>query len=84
MVPSAELRPQVFPSERLLANGLARPQLRAELRQIANVRNAGSVLSLWVVTRRSWLASSPPCSAMARSRLITRHWVIHGSHHNRG
>jgi len=49
MVPPAEFRPPVLPSERLLANGLARPQLRAQLRRIANVRNAGSVISLWVL-----------------------------------
>jgi len=49
MVPPAELLPQVFPTERLLANGLARPELRGELRRIANVRNAASVMSIWVL-----------------------------------
>ena len=37
---------------------------------------------MWVVRRRSALADIPPCSATARRRLRTRHWVIHGSHQN--
>ncbi len=32
----------------------------------------------WVVSRRSLDRIIPPCSAMARSRLMTRHPVIQG------
>ena len=38
----------------------------------------------WVVRRRSPERVMPPCSAMARSRLITRHTVIHGASHSTG
>ena len=38
----------------------------------------------WVVRRRSVERSMPPCSAMARRRLSTRHTVIHGASHSSG
>ena len=47
MVPDVADRPDVLPSERLLANGMAIPALRAELRHIDNVRNAISVAAVW-------------------------------------
>ena len=47
MVPDAVDRPVVLPSERLLANGMAIPELRTDLRRIDNVRNAISVAAVW-------------------------------------
>ena len=47
MVPEAADRPDVLPSERLLANGMAIPALRDDLRRIDNVRNALSVAAVW-------------------------------------
>ena len=47
MVPDTADRPDVLPSERLQANGMAVPELRAELRRIDNVRNAVSVAAVW-------------------------------------
>ena len=47
IVPEAADRPDVLPSERLLANGMAIPALRADLRRIDNVRNAISVAAVW-------------------------------------
>ena len=47
MVPDAADRPDVLPSERLLANGMAIPELRADLRRIDNLRNAISVAAVW-------------------------------------
>ena len=38
----------------------------------------------WVVWRRSFDRAMPPCSAIERSRLMTRHTVIHGASQNRG
>ena len=38
----------------------------------------------WVVSRRSFDRVMPPCSAMERSRLITRHTVIQGASQSRG
>ena len=38
----------------------------------------------WVVWRRSFERVIPPCSAIERSRLITRHDVIHGPSHSSG
>lgn len=40
-------RPEVFPTDRLLSTGKARPELRAELRKIDDRRNAVSVVMLW-------------------------------------
>ena len=43
MVPEAADRPDVLPSERLLANGMAIPALRKDLRQIDNLGNAAHI-----------------------------------------
>ncbi len=47
MVPDASRRPEVFPTERLLDNGMCRPELRRDLRTIDDVRNALTVASVW-------------------------------------
>ena len=47
MVPDVTTRPSVFPTERLLENGMARPHLRQGLRRISNLRNAITVASVW-------------------------------------
>jgi fatty acid desaturase len=47
VVPSAEVLPDVLPTERLTASGLPVPELRTELRKIADLRNVGSVLLTW-------------------------------------
>ncbi len=47
MVPDLSARPDVLPSERLMANGMAVPEIRPALRHISNWRNAITVLSLW-------------------------------------
>src|SRR3546814_12943611 len=44
MVPSEDVLPDVLPTERLTATGMAAPELRAELRKIDDVRNVGTVL----------------------------------------
>jgi fatty acid desaturase len=49
MVADETSRPSVLPTERLLPNGMLRPELRAELRQIDDVRNAWSVVWLWIM-----------------------------------
>ena len=49
MVPAASARPDVLPTDRLLANGMAVPAIRPELRRIANGRNALTVAGLWVM-----------------------------------
>ena len=48
MVPPAESLPQVLPTDRLTESGMAVPELRAELRRIADVRNAGTVALAWL------------------------------------
>ena len=47
MVADAAARPDVLPTERLLPTGVARPELRADLRRIDDLRNLGSVAALW-------------------------------------
>jgi fatty acid desaturase len=47
MVPDISARPEVLPTDRLLPNGMAVPVIRAELRTIANARNACTVISVW-------------------------------------
>ncbi len=47
MVPPAEVLTDVLPTERLTASGMAVPEVRAELRRIADLRNVGTVLATW-------------------------------------
>jgi fatty acid desaturase len=48
MVPDAAVRPSVLPTDRLLASGKCRPELRQDLRRINDSRNALTVGGLWV------------------------------------
>ena len=48
MVADEAARPDVLPTDRLLDNGKARPELRADLRRIADGRNAVTVASVWL------------------------------------
>src|ERR1044072_8052366 len=48
MAPPADRLPDVLPTDRLLANGKAVPGIRAELRRIPNLRNAGNVVAVWL------------------------------------
>src|SRR6202035_1071266 len=47
MVPELSARPDVLPSDRLLANGMGIPEIRPSLRRIDNVRTAITVVSVW-------------------------------------
>jgi fatty acid desaturase len=47
MVPSEGVLPDVLPTDRLLANGMPVPEIRAELREIADLRNVGTVIATW-------------------------------------
>ena len=49
-----------------------------------NVRDHHDWRTEWVVARRSFDASIPPCSAIERRRLITRQTVRYGSTQNTG
>ena len=51
LVPPLESLPQVLPTDRLWANGMLRPELRADIRRIPNLRNAFAVAGTW-----AWLA----------------------------
>ena len=51
LVPAPEILPQVLPTERLLESGVLRPDLRADLRRIPDLRNAVAVTATW-----AWLA----------------------------
>jgi fatty acid desaturase len=50
MLPVPELLPDVLPTARLTAKGMAVPELRSSLRRISNLRNAWTVLSAWLQT----------------------------------
>jgi fatty acid desaturase len=50
MVPSADARPDVLPTDRLTASGMPVPQVREELRRIPNGRNVLNVVSVWLQT----------------------------------
>ncbi|MHB1712608.1 MAG: fatty acid desaturase [Acidimicrobiales bacterium] len=47
MVPDVAVRPSVLPTERLLANGMCRPEIRRDLRRIDDFRNVLTVIGLW-------------------------------------
>jgi len=57
MVPGPEALPQVLPTDRLLASGKAVPEVRAELRHVASVRNAFTVAALWLMIVALWAAA---------------------------
>jgi fatty acid desaturase len=48
MVPAEDLLPDVLPTDRLTESGMPVPELRADLRRIADVRNAGTVVATWL------------------------------------
>jgi fatty acid desaturase len=48
VVPPLSDRPDVFPTDRLLENGMCRPELRRSLRRIDGRRNALTVVVLWL------------------------------------
>ncbi len=50
MVPTEAARPDVLPTDRLSATGMALPELRAKYRTIADARNVVSVAGLWLAT----------------------------------
>ena len=50
LVPSLSELPNVLPSERLLANGMAIPELRRNFRKIENWRNVRAVTFAWLWT----------------------------------
>ena len=61
MVPDRAVLPDVLPTDRLLANGKAIPEIRSELRRVPNLRNAVTVVWLWAETLgtialAAWLA----------------------------
>ena len=47
VVPPVERLPDVLPTERLTESAMPVPELRAELRRIADLRNVGSVVLAW-------------------------------------
>ncbi len=47
MLPPEELLTDVLPTDRLTATGMPAPEIRAELRRIADLRNVGSILATW-------------------------------------
>lgn len=48
VVPSADVLPDVLPTDRLTASAMPVAELRTELRKIDDLRNVGSVLLTWV------------------------------------
>ncbi len=61
MVPDDSALPEVLPTERLQASGMAVPPIRAELRRIPNLRNAFTLTWVWVesigiVVLAAWVA----------------------------
>src|SRR6188508_3531257 len=47
MLPPEELVTDVLPTDRLMATGMAVPELRTELRRIDDLRNVGTVIATW-------------------------------------
>jgi fatty acid desaturase len=83
------LRTNVLPTDRLLVNGMAVPNVRAELRRIPNLRNAISVAMVWVwiatitavVVRldhpAAWIAGVVLMCSMQARLLILMHEAAH-------
>src|SRR5690348_12702254 len=47
MVPAEEDLPNVLPTDRLTESGMPIPEIRTELRKIADLRNVGTVIGTW-------------------------------------
>jgi fatty acid desaturase len=47
MVPSEDELPHVLPTDRLTETGMPIPEIRTELRKIADLRNVGTILATW-------------------------------------
>lgn len=89
MITHQSTRPQVLPADRLLANGVAVPAVRAELRKIPGTRNALSVVAVWfwmafviaVVVRIdtiwAWVAGMIVMSSIHARLLILMHEAAH-------
>jgi fatty acid desaturase len=89
MIVHPSLRTDVLPSARLLPSGVAIPELRSELRRIPNVRNAASVVMVWVWvaviiavvvrvdTWWAWLAGAVVMSSIHARLAILMHESAH-------
>lgn len=61
LVPRPDDLTSVLPTERLLPNGMAIPEIRRELRRISNVRNVRAVAASWVwLLSITWVATRGP------------------------
>jgi fatty acid desaturase len=79
MLPDPEVLPDVLPTDRLLANGKAVPELRNELRQIADLRNAITVVMVWaqivaILALAVWIANPFAWAAVV---------IVFGAYHAR-
>lgn len=81
VLPRPELLPEVLPTERLTASGRPVPPIREELRRIPNVRNAFSVVGVFVqsfgvVAVAVWLRN--PFAYAAAYLLMGRAFALYG------
>lgn len=79
LVPPAEALPDVLPTDRLNANAVPAPELRAELRRIPTGRNALTVVSIWaqiigLLVAAAWL--SHPVTWIAAFLLMGRSFAL--------
>lgn len=70
VVPTADLLPDVLPTDRLGPTGMARPEVREPLRRMHDIRNAGNVVITWVepavllTIACWWTPGLPPIAAL--------------------
>jgi len=79
MVPPDTVLPDVLPTDRLTVNGVAAPEIRAELRRIPTVRNAITVVGIWaqvvgILVAAAWL--SHPLAWIAAFFLMGRSFAL--------
>jgi len=79
MVPPDTVLPDVLPTDRLTVNGVAAPEIRAELRRIPTVRNAITVVGIWaqvigILVTAAWL--SHPVAWIAAFFLMGRSFAL--------
>jgi fatty acid desaturase len=89
MVPPTDRLPDVLPTDRLTATGMAVPELRAELRRIADVRNVGAVglawlqavaivaVAIWVAHPLGYLAAAAVMGTVFARLAILAHEAAH-------
>jgi fatty acid desaturase len=80
VLPASDLLPDVLPTDRLTASGMPVPEVRHDLRRIADVRNVGTVIGVYVqsfgvIALAAWIGH--PLAWIAAFALMGRAFALY-------